>query len=177
MKRSNAVARAAGILSCLVTGLVFMSYDAPVASAQVLYGSIVGSVTDQTNAVVPKTLVKVTNPSTGLSREATTDTAGYYSIPNLPQGTYDLSVSATGFKPVTQKSVDILINNAGTNVPQAIDAITDAEWDRIMEINLNSVMALNVSGAKSLVVLIRPILFAPGSVYQSAPSSGPVVMP
>jgi NAD(P)-dependent dehydrogenase (short-subunit alcohol dehydrogenase family) len=38
--------------------------------------------------------------------------------------------------------VDILINNAGTNVPQAVDAITDAEWDRIMEINLNSVMAL-----------------------------------
>jgi NAD(P)-dependent dehydrogenase (short-subunit alcohol dehydrogenase family) len=38
--------------------------------------------------------------------------------------------------------VDILINNAGTNVPQAVDAITDVEWDRIMEINLNSVMAL-----------------------------------
>ena len=38
--------------------------------------------------------------------------------------------------------VDILINNAGTNVPQAIDVITDAEWDRIMEINLNSVMVL-----------------------------------
>ncbi|MSQ93553.1 MAG: SDR family oxidoreductase [Gemmataceae bacterium] len=38
--------------------------------------------------------------------------------------------------------VDILINNAGTNVPEAIDVITDAEWDRIMEINLNSVMAL-----------------------------------
>ncbi len=38
--------------------------------------------------------------------------------------------------------VDILINNAGTNVPQAVDEITDVEWDRIMEINLNSVMAL-----------------------------------
>jgi NAD(P)-dependent dehydrogenase (short-subunit alcohol dehydrogenase family) len=38
--------------------------------------------------------------------------------------------------------VDILVNNAGTNVPQAVDAITDAEWDRIMEINLNSVMVL-----------------------------------
>jgi NAD(P)-dependent dehydrogenase (short-subunit alcohol dehydrogenase family) len=38
--------------------------------------------------------------------------------------------------------VDILINNAGTNVPQAIDVITDVEWDRIMEINLNSVMSL-----------------------------------
>ena len=38
--------------------------------------------------------------------------------------------------------VDILINNAGTNVPQVIDEITDVEWDRVMEINLNSVMAL-----------------------------------
>jgi NAD(P)-dependent dehydrogenase (short-subunit alcohol dehydrogenase family) len=38
--------------------------------------------------------------------------------------------------------VDILINNAGTNKPQAIDAITDESWDEILEINLNSVMAL-----------------------------------
>src|SRR5437870_3030372 len=37
--------------------------------------------------------------------------------------------------------IDVLINNAGTNVPQAVDQITDVEWDRIMEINLNSVMA------------------------------------
>jgi len=38
--------------------------------------------------------------------------------------------------------VDILINNAGTNVPQAIDQITDADWDRVMEINLHSIMVL-----------------------------------
>lgn len=38
--------------------------------------------------------------------------------------------------------VDILINNAGTNAPQAIDQITDETWDRVVEINLNSVMAL-----------------------------------
>jgi NAD(P)-dependent dehydrogenase (short-subunit alcohol dehydrogenase family) len=38
--------------------------------------------------------------------------------------------------------IDILINNAGTNKPQAIDAITDETWDMVMEINLNSVMAL-----------------------------------
>jgi NAD(P)-dependent dehydrogenase (short-subunit alcohol dehydrogenase family) len=38
--------------------------------------------------------------------------------------------------------IDILINNAGTNVPQPIDEITDADWDQVMEINLNSVMAL-----------------------------------
>lgn len=38
--------------------------------------------------------------------------------------------------------VDILINNAGTNIPQAIDVIKDEDWDAVMEINLNSVMAL-----------------------------------
>jgi NAD(P)-dependent dehydrogenase (short-subunit alcohol dehydrogenase family) len=38
--------------------------------------------------------------------------------------------------------VDILINNAGSNTPQTTDAITDAAWDNVMELNLNSVMAL-----------------------------------
>ncbi len=38
--------------------------------------------------------------------------------------------------------IDILVNNAGTNAPQAIDQITDETWDRVMEINLNSIMAL-----------------------------------
>jgi NAD(P)-dependent dehydrogenase (short-subunit alcohol dehydrogenase family) len=38
--------------------------------------------------------------------------------------------------------IDILINNAGTNKPQAIDAITDEVWDEVMELNLYSVMAL-----------------------------------
>ena len=88
-----------------------MGYEAPVALAQVLYGSIIGTVTDQTNSVVPNTVVRVTNTSTGLFRDAPTDSAGYYSIPNLPQGTYDLSVSASGFKTLTQKSLDVLINN------------------------------------------------------------------
>lgn len=38
--------------------------------------------------------------------------------------------------------VDILINNAGTNTPQAIDQITDDVWDMILELNLSSIMAL-----------------------------------
>ena len=38
--------------------------------------------------------------------------------------------------------VDILINNAGTNKPQAIDAITDDVWDQVVELNVSSVMAL-----------------------------------
>ena len=38
--------------------------------------------------------------------------------------------------------IDILINNAGPNIPQGIDVIKDEDWDAVLEINLNSVMAL-----------------------------------
>lgn len=38
--------------------------------------------------------------------------------------------------------VDILINNAGSNIPQPIDEITDQAWDQILELNLTSCMAL-----------------------------------
>jgi NAD(P)-dependent dehydrogenase (short-subunit alcohol dehydrogenase family) len=41
--------------------------------------------------------------------------------------------------------VDILINNAGTNVPQITEEICDADWDRVLEINLSSIMALTRS--------------------------------
>ncbi len=38
--------------------------------------------------------------------------------------------------------VDVLVNNAGSNVPEECDKITDANWDRIVELNLSSCMAL-----------------------------------
>ncbi len=38
--------------------------------------------------------------------------------------------------------IDILVNNAGSNTPQPVDAIKDEDWDRILELNLTSCMAL-----------------------------------
>jgi gluconate 5-dehydrogenase len=42
----------------------------------------------------------------------------------------------------TMGRVDILVNNAGTNLPQPIDQIRDEDWDRLVELNLHSCMAL-----------------------------------
>jgi hypothetical protein len=115
------------VVLCCAIGLVFLGYEAPTASAQVLYGSIVGTVTDATGAVVPKAGVTVTNTSTGLSRQASADDAGYYSIPNLPQGAYDLAVTAAGFRPVTQKSVNVLINTVTrVDVSLEVGAVTES---------------------------------------------------
>src|SRR5229473_2925329 len=109
MKRRDRVTRVL-ILASLAASFLFLGYDARIASAQVLYGSIVGTVTDPTGSVISKASVTVTNTSTGLSRQASADEAGYYSISNLPQGAYDLAVSAAGFKPLTQRNVNVLIN-------------------------------------------------------------------
>jgi hypothetical protein len=108
VKESKKGSRKPLILACLA--IMMIGYSARMASAQVLYGSIVGTLTDETGAAVPKAVVTVTNTSTGLSRQTTSDDVGYYSIPNLLEGTYELSVSASGFKPYTQKEVSISIN-------------------------------------------------------------------
>ena len=110
MKREIGNSRAAVILS-FVTSLIFFNLGSTTAPAQVLYGSIVGTITDQSNAVVTTAAVTVINTSTGLAREAATDQTGYYAIPNLQEGSYDLTIKAPGFKPVTQKGVVVRINN------------------------------------------------------------------
>jgi hypothetical protein len=104
VKRGNHFAPGVAISLCLAASLLFLGLEAPSASAQVLYGSIVGTLTDPSGAGVSKVTVTVTNTSAGLSRQSSTDEVGYYAIPNLPPGAYDLSVSAPGFKPVTQRA-------------------------------------------------------------------------
>jgi NAD(P)-dependent dehydrogenase (short-subunit alcohol dehydrogenase family) len=69
-----------------------------------------------------------------------TDRKGAYLVADLSKRNEANKLAAFALEKMGK--VDILINNAGTNVPQAIDAITDTEWDRILELNLSSVMAL-----------------------------------
>ena len=114
----------------LVIGMFLTVYPARPASGQVLYGSMVGTVTDQSAAMVPGAEVTVTNTSTGLSRQTTTNEVGYYSIPNLPEGSYDLSVGVSGFKPYVQKGIRVSIN-AVTRVDSTIQVGVLSEEVRV----------------------------------------------
>ncbi|PYR71815.1 MAG: hypothetical protein DMF86_25165, partial [Acidobacteria bacterium] len=118
------------MLSWLAIGIFLTVYPARPASGQVLYGSMAGTLTDQTGAMVPKATVTVTNTSTGLSRQTTTNEAGYYSVPNLLEGVYDLSVSASGFKPYVQKGISVSIN-AVTRVDATIQVGAVSEEVRV----------------------------------------------
>jgi hypothetical protein len=70
--------------------------------AQSNSGSISGSVTDPSGAVVSGATVTIENPVSGYLRSAKTDTAGRYQFSNLPFNPYHLAVTATGFGAVAQ---------------------------------------------------------------------------
>src|SRR5258708_13705517 len=65
--------------------------------AQVAGATLSGTATDASGAAVPNAKVSIINSATGVVREVTTDSAGFYGAPNLLPGVYYLTVSATGF--------------------------------------------------------------------------------
>ena len=58
------------------------------SDAQILYGSVVGNVTDSSRAGVPGATVTLINTATNLAREATTTADGTYRFVNVQPGTY-----------------------------------------------------------------------------------------
>ena len=61
-------------------------------------GTISGTITDATGAVIPGAKIILTNKATGQSQTTTTNSAGYYIFPNLPAGTYDVSAEKESFQ-------------------------------------------------------------------------------
>jgi Carboxypeptidase regulatory-like domain len=77
------------------------------ARAQVAGGSITGTVSGESGAVMPDVRVSVKDLSSGLSRNAVTNTGGLFSVPDLPPGSYEMNVSGAGF--VTQVWTSITV--------------------------------------------------------------------
>jgi Carboxypeptidase regulatory-like domain/TonB dependent receptor len=81
------------------------------AYSQVLYGTLVGTIVDQSGAVVPNATVTATNKDTGQVYTDKADPEGRYNIPNVVAGTYELKVTASGFRTLVQNDVLVSINN------------------------------------------------------------------
>ena len=81
--------------------------------AQVTTGSILGTVSDQSGAVIPNAKVSVTDVDRGITKTVTTNSTGAYRIDFLLTGNYKVSVSAPGFKTYVQNGVTL---NAGVPV-------------------------------------------------------------
>ena len=94
----------------VVSGLVLaIGLTAVSAKAQILYGSIVGVARDSTGAVLPGATVTIVNKDTNLTREATTNADGAYSLINVQPGPYDIKITLSGFRDVARYNVPVTI--------------------------------------------------------------------
>jgi hypothetical protein len=99
--------RALRLCSLLAAGLFLMAATPSVAGAQAVTGTLLGTVTDSTGAVVTGAKVTVTNQNTGLTRTVTTDAAGEYTVPSIPTGVYTVLVEMQGFKATALSQVEV----------------------------------------------------------------------
>lgn len=72
-------------------------------------GTISGSITDSSNAGVPKAEISILNEETGLRRTATSNEDGSFRVPFLPIGSYTVQVRKEGFRSEVQKNVELEI--------------------------------------------------------------------
>ena len=92
---------------CLIVALAAFAPRA--ARGQFLQGTIDGNVTDPSQGALVGAKVVVTEQATGFVRETATNSAGVYTLPNLPPGTYTVTISTSGFQPYTRKGVVVTV--------------------------------------------------------------------
>lgn len=85
------------LVLCVVTGLGIGAHS---LKAQATGGSLTGTIRGQAGAPLPGISVSVKDAASGAVRSVTSDQNGFYSFPDLPAGTYELTIKSSGF--VTQ---------------------------------------------------------------------------
>jgi len=89
-------------------------------------GTILGTVTDNSGAVVPKAAVEVTNVATNVTKKVETTSSGDFSVPFLNPGTYKVTVQAAGFQRATVASVTLVVaQQARVNVEMKPGAVSE----------------------------------------------------
>ena len=84
---------------------VFICFAATVSVAQLFPGRVTGRVQDSQGAAVAGVTAKLTNPSNGFERSVTTDENGEFNFPELALGSFDLTVSKSGFQTIVLKDI------------------------------------------------------------------------
>jgi hypothetical protein len=141
VSRALARAAAAAILACLLTAA---------ASAQDPTGAIEGVVTDRGAAVVAAAKVTVTNSQTGFTRTVVSDADGFFRVPAVPVGVYNLVVEAPRFATFSLAAIQVNVNQAvrvdvRLAVGSVAESVTVAGRVQLVETSSNALGAV-VSG-------------------------------
>jgi hypothetical protein len=121
--------------------------------AQSERGTISGTVTDSTGAVIPAAKVTVTNPSTNTGFTGVTTESGDYAVPSLSPGQYNVRIDKEGFKPAVLANVTV---NASTNT-RADVTLEIGSAQQAIEVQANAV-SLQTEDAKSATTITNKLV-------------------
>jgi hypothetical protein len=109
MKRGLHYSRNKPLLSRTLLVLVLSVSISAQLSAQVAGATLSGTVTDPSRAAVPAARILVKNIATGVTRDLKTDVAGFFAVPNLLPGNYEVTISAPGFATAVRTGVTLTV--------------------------------------------------------------------
>src|SRR5665213_335381 len=126
------------VFRLLMVALVFAGVAAVKTNAQNITGSIVGTVSDSSGAILPKANVTITSLATGLKRTVDSDDAGNYQVLSLPRGEYSVDIDAKGFKHFTRSPIDVVVDqvarvDVGMSVGEQNETVTVTGAPPIMQ--------------------------------------------
>src|SRR5256884_2991631 len=173
-------------LSLFVLGFALMGLVQR-ADAQVLFGSVSGTVTDQSGAGVPRAHVTLINRATSVQKEADADESGHYTITDVPPGNYDLKVTASGFKPLTQTNLSVSVNTVtNADVKLQVGAVSEQvtveastvtlqteKTDLHTELTEKAILEMPLNQYRNYQTLINLVPGATPGVFQNAIADTP----
>jgi hypothetical protein len=110
----------------LLVAILFTLGISGMAYAQAVSGTIVGTVTDPTGAAVPNAQVTITLTGQSTSYSTVTNESGNFTEPNLPAGSYAVTIVATGFKKDVRQNISVDTNTtARVDITLSTGAVTD----------------------------------------------------
>ena len=124
--------------SLLATSAALLFASSPCASAQAVFGQILGTVTDPTGAAIPNATVTVTDVAKGTSVTLTSNAAGEFTVEHLIPDTYNVKVAAPGFKIFEQTQLNVVADEA----PKVNAILTIGASDQVVEVNADEVPQL-----------------------------------
>src|SRR2546426_3198181 len=141
-------------LSSVLWFLVVMVLLTPVALGQSTRASLRGIVTDEKGGLLPGAVVTARNTETNQKSSVTADDSGYYLIPNLTPGTYELTVDHPGFTTFTQPGIELQVGQSATFDTKlqtgAVQANVTVSNEAPLIENTNTSMSQVVEGRKIL---------------------------
>jgi hypothetical protein len=171
-----------------ITLMLLGLFLAPVFVLGQGFGSMVGTITDNSGSVIVSAKVTATEVGTGLARTVTTDANGYYVIPTLRPTQYNLSVSATGFRSFNQKDVTLLADQTLTiNIEMKVGAtsetvevtaapvqvnLADGTASQVIDRSRIAGLPLNGRNAAQLTLLVPGAVGIPGATNPTSASGG-----